>query len=83
MHKSSLRFLSFKDTLHIHLTISVPYIKTLWTQALQILPLLRYDALRTVKIWESSLNSAQAHLTPALAASTTPPPEPSVSPNLT
>ena len=52
LHKSSLRFLSFKDTPHIHLTIirsvlsrllrssafiahvSVPYIKTLWTQAL-------------------------------------------------
>ena len=52
MHKSSLRFLSFKDIPHIHLTIirsvlskllrssafiaqvSVPYIKTLCTQAL-------------------------------------------------
>ena len=56
LHKSSLHFLSFKDTPHIHLTIirsvlskllissaftaqvSVPYIKTLWTQALYRVP---------------------------------------------
>ena len=98
LYKSTLRFLSFSDTPHIHLTIirsvlsrlcrfatfiaqvSVPYVNTLWTQALYIFPFMWYEAPRAVRIRDSSLNLAQAHLTLALAASSTPPPAPSVSP---
>ena len=61
LYKSTLRFLSFSDTLHIHLTIirsvlsrlcrfaffiaqdPVPYINTLWTQALYIFPFMQYE----------------------------------------
>ena len=61
LYKSTLRFLSFSDTPHIHLTIirsvlsrlcrfaffiarvSVPYVNTLWTQALYIFPFMWYD----------------------------------------
>ena len=68
LYKSTLRFLSFRNTPHIHLTIirsvlsrlcrfaffiaqvSVPYVNALWTQALYILPFMRYD----VKIDSSS-----------------------------
>ena len=97
-YKSILRFLSFSDTPHIHLTtirsvlsrlcrfatfiaqVSVPYVNTLWTQALYIFPFVRYDAPRAVRIGDNSLNLAQAHLALALAASSAPPPAPSVSP---
>ena len=58
--------------------VSVPYFNTLWTQALYIFPFMRYDAPRAVRIGNNSLNLAQAHLTLALAASSTPPPAPSV-----
>ena len=86
LYKSTLRFLSFRDTPHIHLTIihsvlsrlcrfasfiaqvSVPYVNTLWTQALYIFPFMRYDAPRAARIGDNSLNLAQAHLTLALAA---------------
>ena len=98
LYKSTLCFLSFSDTPHIHFTIirsvlsrlcrfasfiaqvSVPYVNTLWTQALYIFPFIRYDAPRAVRIGDNSLNLAQAHLTLALATSSTPPPAPSVSP---
>ena len=78
LYKSTLRFLSFSDTPHIHLTVirsvlsrlcklaffiaqvSVPYVNTLWTQALYILPFMRYEAPRTVSIGDNSLNLAQA-----------------------
>ena len=98
LYKSTLRFLSFSDTPHIHLTIirsvlsrlcrfalfiaqvSVPYVNALWTQALYIFPFMRYDAPLAVRIGDNSLNFAQAHLTLALAASSIPPPAPSVSP---
>ena len=98
LYKSTLRFLSFSNTPHIHLTIirsvlsrlcrfaffiaqvSIPYFNTLWTQALYIFPFMRYDVPRAVRIGDNSLNLAQAHLTLALAASSTPPPAPSVSP---
>ena len=60
--------------------VSVPYVNALWTQALYILPFMRYDAPLAVRIGDTSLNFAQAHLTLALAASSTPPPAPSVSP---
>ena len=59
--------------------VSVPYINALWTQALYIFPFMRYDAPQAVRIGDNSLNFAQAHLTLALAASSTPP-APSVSP---
>ena len=51
-----------------------------WTKALNIRPFMQYDAPRAVRIGDNSLNLAQAHLTLALAASSTPPPIPSVSP---
>ena len=41
-----------------------------------------YDAPRAVWIGDDSLNLAQAHLTLALAASSSPPPAPIVSPNI-
>ena len=47
---------------------------------LYIFPFMWYDAPRAVRIGDNSLNSAQAHLTLTLAASSTPPPAPSVSP---
>ena len=68
LYKSTLRFLSFSDTPHIHLTIirsilsrlcrfaffiaqvSVPYVNTLWTQAVYIFPFMPYDAPRVVRI---------------------------------
>ena len=49
-------------------------------RTLCILLFMRYDAPLAVKIGDNSLNFAQAHLTLALAASSTPPPAPSVSP---
>ena len=76
-YKFTLRFLSFSDTRHIHLTIirsvlfrisffiaqvSVPYVNTLWTQTLYIFPFMRYDAPRAVRIGDNSLNLALAHL---------------------
>ena len=36
--------------------VSVPYVNTLWTQALYILPFMRYDAPRAVRIRDNSLN---------------------------
>ena len=98
IHKSTLLFLSFSDTPHIHLDmirsvlsrlfrfafiitqVSVPYVNQLWIQALYIFPFMQYDAPRAVRIGDNSLNFAQAHLTLVLAASSTPPPAPSVSP---
>ena len=80
LYKSTLRFLSFSDTPHIHLTIirfilsrlcrfaifiaqvSVPYVNTLWTQALYIFPFMWYDAPRAVRIGDNSLNLAQAQV---------------------
>ena len=80
LDKSTLRFLSFRDTPHIHLTIirsvlsklcrfatfiaqvSVPYVHTLWMQALYIFPFMRYDEPQSVRIEDNSLNLAQAHL---------------------
>ena len=59
--------------------VSVPYVNTLWTQALYILPYIWYDAPQAVRIRDNSLNLAQAHLTLALGASSTPPLAPSVS----
>ena len=74
LYKSTLRFLSFSDTPHIHLTIirsvlsrlcrfaifiaqvSVPYVNTLWTQALYIFPFMWYDAPRAVRIGDNSLH---------------------------
>ena len=50
------------------------------SQALYIFPFMRYDAPRAVRIGDNFLNLAQAHLTLALAASSAPPPAPSVSP---
>ena len=47
---------------------------------LYIFPFMRYDAPLAVRIGDNSLNFAQAHLTLALAASSIPPPAPSVSP---
>ena len=90
LYKFTLRFLSFSDTPHIHLTIirsvlsrlcrfaffvaqvAVPYT----TQALYIFPFTRYNPPMAVRIGDNSLNFAQAHLTLALAASSTPPPAP-------
>ena len=46
--------------------VSVPYVRTLWTQALYIFPFMWYDAPRAVRIGDNSLNLAQAHLTLAL-----------------
>ena len=60
--------------------VSVPYVNALWTQALYIFPFMRYDAPRDVRIGDNSLNLAEAHLTLALAASSTPPTAPSVLP---
>ena len=60
--------------------VSVPYVNTLWTQALYIFLFMWYDAPLAVRIGDNSLNLAQANLTLALAASSTPPPAPSVSP---
>ena len=60
--------------------VSVPYVNTLWTQALKIFPFMQCDAPRAIRMGDSSLNLAQAHRTLALAASSTPPPAPCVSP---
>ena len=60
--------------------ISVLYVNTLWTQVLYIFPFIQYDAPQAVRIGDNSLNLAQAHLALALAAFSTPPPAPSVSP---
>ena len=75
-YKTSLHFLSFRDTPHIHLAImrsalsrlsrfsvfiahvSIPYVNTLWTQALKIFPFMRCDAPRDVRMSDSSLNLA-------------------------
>ena len=43
-----------------------------WTQALYIFPFMQYDAPGAVRIGDNSLNLTQAHLTLALAASSTP-----------
>ena len=40
-----------------------------------IFPFMWYDAPRAVRIGDNSLNLAQAHLTLALASSSTPPPD--------
>ena len=60
--------------------VSVSYVNTLWTQALYIFPFMQYDAPRAVRIGDNSLNLAQAHFILALAASSTHPSAPSVSP---
>ena len=88
LYKSTLRFLSFSDTPHIHTTIirsrlcrfaffiaqvSVPYINTLRTQALYIFPFMRYDSPLAVRLGNYFLNLAQAHLTLALAVLLPPP----------
>ena len=61
------RFSAFTDY------VSVPYVNTLWTQALKIFSFMRCDAPRAVRMGDSSLNLTQAHRTLALAASSTPP----------
>ena len=60
--------------------VSVPYVNTLWTQALYIFPFMLYDAPQAVRILDNSLNSAQAHLTLVLVHASSTPPAPSVSP---
>ena len=51
--------------------VSVPYVNKRWSQALYIFSFMWYDAPRAVRIGDNSLNLAQAHLTLALAASST------------
>ena len=95
LYKSTLPFLSFSDTPHIHFTVlfrlcrfasfiakvSVPCVNsTFWTHTLYIFPFMWYDVPRAVRIGDNSLNLAQAHLTLALAASSTHPPVLNVSP---
>ena len=56
--------------------VSVTYVNTIWTKAFYIFPFMLYEAPRavtvSVRIGDNSLNLAQAHLTLALAASSTP-----------
>ena len=98
LYKTSLHFLSLRDTPHIHLTIihcapsrlsrfssfiayvsfPVDTVNTVRTQENKNL-YLWHDALRVVRMGDSSLNLAQAHRTLSLAASSTPPPAQSVS----
>ena len=78
-HHHALWSLQAMQILSLHCPCLSPICQHTLDTGPEIFPFVRSDAPRAVRMGDSSLNLAQSHRTLALAASSTPPPAPSVS----
>ena len=79
-HHHALCSLQAMQILSLHCPCLNPICQHALDTGPKIFPFMRCDAPWAIRMGDSSLNLAQAHHTLALAASSTPPPAPSVSP---